>query len=327
MLLLRAQSREKSGSAIAAAKDYLALYYGFPLSDEARAAGQHIPELSRQLGDAFPAVSLAQQQARGEALFGAHRWREAHQEFEAELPQAGGADHDHAELRIAQCKSSQGGGASALTSPKFADLTQKPSGSTHFRKRIAMKSTKRKCSMRSPKLRIDFRKISGPLKVIRSRKLLLGFAGSSARRGLLPPCCYAAPNGKEAPIAAWRFAWAAYMDRKPETVSLLEAFIRKYPTYNAVPDALYWLGRSAERAGNLPRARSFYVKASQRFPQTFFGLRAADKVAALGSQPLDPADILVAVPDAPPIIAVGRPSSPRKSTALASRHRVALDWI
>ena len=69
----------------------------------------------------------------------------------------------------------------------------------------------------------------------------------------------AAPTAKKRPIAAWRFAWAAYMDRKPETVSLLESFIKTYPTYNAVPDALYWLGRAAERDGNLP-ARPQFVR-------------------------------------------------------------------
>jgi len=69
-------------------------------------------------------------------------------------------------------------------------------------------------------------------------------------------------------------------------------------------------GRSAERAGNLPLARSFYVKGSQRFPQTFFGLRAADKVARFGSQPLEPAEIIAAIPDAPPIGALDSPIPP-----------------
>jgi soluble lytic murein transglycosylase len=311
LLLLRAQAHEKSGSAIAAAKDYLALYYGFPLTDEARAAGQRIPELSRQLGDAFPAVSLAQEQSRGEALFGAHRWREAHQEFEAELPQSGGADHDHAELRIEQCNSSQGGGASAFTALKFNDsdaeaerlysLSQAYRNEKHEKEMLdAIAEVAQRFPQNQWTAEALF--VAGNYYwVLLDRPR----AADYYRRAV-----DAAPTGKEAPIAAWRFAWAAYMDRKPETVSLLEAFIRKYPTDNAVPDAVYWLGRSAERAGNLPRARSFYVKGSQRFPQTFFGLRAADKVAALGSQPLEPAEIIAAIPDAPPIVALDAPIPP-----------------
>ncbi len=311
LLLLRAQARDKSGSAIAAAKDYLALYYGFPVSDEARAAGQRIPELSRQLGDAFPGVPLAQQQGRGEALFTAHRWREARQEFEAELAQAGGADHDHAELRIQQCKSSQGGGASALTSPKFADadaeaerlytLSQAYRNEKHEKEMLdAITEVAQRFPQNQWTAEALF--VAGNYYwVLLDRPR----AADYYRRAV-----DAAPTGKEASIATWRFAWAAYMDRKPETVSLLEAFIQKYPTNNAVPDALYWLGRSAERAGNLPRARSFYVKGAQRFPQTFFGLRAADKVAALGSQPLEPAEIIAAIPDAQPIVALDAPIPP-----------------
>jgi len=49
-----------------------------------------IPELSRHLGDAFPSIPVGQQISRGEALYTARRWREAHQEFEAVLSQAGG---------------------------------------------------------------------------------------------------------------------------------------------------------------------------------------------------------------------------------------------
>src|SRR5579864_2371830 len=255
LLLLRAQAREKSGSAIAAAKDYLALYYGFPLTDEARAAGQRIPGLSRELGDAFPAVTLAQQQGRGEALFAAHRWREARQEFEAELAQAGGSDHDHAELRIQQCKSSQGGGASALTSPKFTDanaeaerlyaLSQAYRNEKHEKEMLeAITEVAQRFPQNQWTAEALF--VAGNYYwVLLDRPR----AADYYRRAV-----DAAQTGTEAPIASWRFAWAAYMDRKPETVSLLEAFIQKFPTNNAVPDALYWLGRSAERAGKIGRA-------------------------------------------------------------------------
>jgi soluble lytic murein transglycosylase len=308
LLLLRAQAREKSGSSIAAAKDYLSLYYGFPLTDEARAAGQRIPELSRQLGDAFPASPVPQQIARGEVLFGAHRWREARQEFEAILPQAGGADRDHAELRIQQCKSSQGGGASALTSPKLTDADAE--AERLYSLSQAYRNEKREKEMFDAITQVAER---FPQNQWTAEAL---FAAGNYYWVLLDRpraadyyrrAVDAYPSGKEAPIAAWRFTWAAYMDRKPESVPLLEAFIRNYPTYNAVPDALYWLGRSAERAGNVPRARSFYVKAGQRFPQTFFGLRAADKVSVLGTQPLEPAEIIAVVPDAPPVVALDAP--------------------
>jgi len=112
------------------------------------------------------------------------------------------------------------------------------------------------------------------------------------------------------PVAAWRYTWAAYMDRKPESGPLLEAFIRKYPTDNAVPDALYWLGRSAERAGNLPLARSFYVKGSQASHKHFSDCAPPTKLPRLALNRLKPAEIIAAIPDAPPIGALDSPIPP-----------------
>jgi len=314
LLLLRAQAREKSGSQLAAAKDYSAIYYGFPLSDEARAAGQKLPSLGRELGDSFPSPTLAEQTARGEALFNAHRWTEARQEFEAILPQTGGADHDHAELRIAQTRSSQGGGASALTTGKYADASAE--AERLYSLSQAYRNEKREPEMLAAINEAATRFSRGPWVaeslfaagnyywVLLNRPL----AGDYYKRSV-----DAQPGGKNTPVAAWRAAWAAYMDRKPESVALLEQYIRDYPTSNSVPDALYWLGRAAEVADNVPRARSFYVKDSQRFPQTFFGLRAEDRIKQLGSQPLEPADILAAVPDPP---AIGQFDAPIPADAM-----------
>src|SRR5262249_52402935 len=56
LLLLRAQAHLQAGQTESAANDYLGLYYGFPLSDEAKAAGAKIPELKASLGEQFPGV-------------------------------------------------------------------------------------------------------------------------------------------------------------------------------------------------------------------------------------------------------------------------------
>jgi soluble lytic murein transglycosylase len=308
LLLLRAQAREKSSSSIAAAKDYITIYYDFPLSDEARAASQRIPALGRELGDAFPGVPLAQQTARAEALFTAHRWSDAHQEFEATLPQTAGADHDHAELRIAQIRSSQGGAASALASAKFSDpaaeserlysLSQAYRNEKHESEMLAA-ITEEAARFPQGQWTAEALFATGNYYwVLLNRPLAAEYYRHSAD---------AFPAGKNTSNAMWRATWASYMVRKPESVSLLESYIKSFPTSTSVPDALYWLGRAAERDGNVPRARSFYVKGQQRFPQTFFGLRAADRIAELGTQPLEPAGILSAIPDAPPLGALDAP--------------------
>ncbi|MFZ0821801.1 MAG: transglycosylase SLT domain-containing protein [Candidatus Acidiferrales bacterium] len=300
LLLLRAQAREKSGSAIAAAKDYLAIYYGYPLSDESRTAGTRIPQLSRQLGASFPATEVAPQVARAEALYEAHHWRESIQEFEAVLPQTSGADHAHAELRIAQCRSSEGGGASPLAAVNFTDADAEA-------ERLYSLSQAYRNEKREPEMMDAVNQVltrfpqntwAGETLISTGNYYWVALdraKGADFYRRAVDKF----PENKNAPISAWRAAWAEYLDRKPEEVATLEAFIQKFPTTNMVPDALYWLGRAAERDGNVPHARSYYVKAAQRFPQAFFGMRSSERLAEIGTEPLNPAEIVSAIPDAP----------------------------
>ncbi len=67
---------------------------------------------------------------------------------------------------------------------------------------------------------------------------------------------------------------------------------------------LYWLGRSYERSGNPAHARSFYIADATRFPLTYFGEKAAERLRpepdGIGDSPLNPAEFLSVIPAAPP---------------------------
>ena len=107
LLLLRAQAREKLAAAkgekpLTAAADYLDLYFRFPLNDEAKAAGQRIGSLQAALGEQFPGTPLQTQMARAEAFYLAKRWHDARSEYMELLPKLSGADHERADLRVAQ---------------------------------------------------------------------------------------------------------------------------------------------------------------------------------------------------------------------------------
>src|SRR5439155_131480 len=70
------------------------------------------------------------------------------------------------------------------------------------------------------------------------------------------------PNGKHAYNCEWRIAWVAYLDHQPDADDRLTNFLLKYPTSANAVDALYWLGRSAERAGNI--AHEQFLQQSRR---------------------------------------------------------------
>jgi soluble lytic murein transglycosylase len=129
------------------------------------------------------------------------------------------------------------------------------------------------------------------------------------------------PDGKNSQAAAWRVAWTAYLERKPEAADMLEAYVRRFPTSSYIQDALYWLGRVYERSGNTAHARSFYQAAATRFPLTYFGEKSAARLLpepeGINGTPVDPAETLSVIPPPPPLPQVDQPL-----TAKAQEHEV-----
>src|SRR5208337_4982901 len=118
------------------------------------------------------------------------------------------------------------------------------------------------------------------------------------------------PAGKNAYNAEWRIAWVAYLDRLPYADDKMSIFLRKYPVSAAAVNALYWLGRNAERGGNPAHARAYYAKAIERFPTSYFAEYAAAHLEKLGPGEADPVDFLAHIPPAPPLRASDEPVAP-----------------
>jgi soluble lytic murein transglycosylase len=115
------------------------------------------------------------------------------------------------------------------------------------------------------------------------------------------------PSGPNASSALWRITWTAYLGRQDDAANRLEQFVHQYPTSSYIVDALYWLGRANERSANLAHARSFYLAAVSRFPQTYFGERAEDRLREIGREPTNPAEFLSVIPAPPPLVPISDP--------------------
>jgi soluble lytic murein transglycosylase len=327
LLLLRAQAHgkiaaSKSEKPLAAATDYLDLYYRLPLNDEAKTAAQEIPALQSALGEAFPGVPMQTQIARAEAFYVARRWREAGAEYASLLPKFSGVDHQRADLRIVQSEVEQGGKIEQLSEISLTDPDL--DAERLYSLEQAHRTQKLEAPMLDDVALLAKRYPQSPWLA----DALFGVgnfywvsldrphAAEFYRRSL-----DAAPDGKFAPVAEWRIAWIAYLDRKPEAADMLEAYVRRYPMSGYVQDALYWLGRSYERAGNSQHARNFYLAGANRFPLTYFGEKSAARLRpepdGIGDSPVNAAELSVVVPPAPPLPALDPPA------ALENDERVA----
>jgi soluble lytic murein transglycosylase len=317
LLLLRAQANEKLAQAkgempLAATADYLDLYYRFPLNDESKIAGPKIVSLQTELGEKFPGTPVQVQIARAESLYVARRWPEAKYEFEALLPNLSGADHERAELRVAQCRVESGGKLELLTSLSLAnpdvDAERLYTISQQYRSQkqeTQMLDAVEQVASRYPQSSWTEESLFAAgnyfwVNVDRDR------AADYYRHSL-----QSYPNGRNSMVATWRIAWIAYLDRKPEASDLIEAYVRQFPSGSYVQDALYWLGRLHERGGNLSLARGYYSADAARFPLTYFGAKSAARLRAdgdgIGSTPSDSADLLAMIPPAPSLSASDAP--------------------
>ena len=303
LLLERAHAYQAAHQLARAAKDYQLLFYKSPLSDEAKAAGSALPGIMHALGKEYPYPGVELQQARAQAFFDARKWREARGEFEKLLAMLRDPENpvrQRALLRIAQCRVQLKGSsrliAALKTSAPEVDAERLYALSQALRgekKESEMLATINELAQKYPesKWTDDGLMAAGNyywVNLDRDR------AAAWYQRVL-----DAFPAGRNAYNAEWRVAWVAYLNRKSDADDRLREFLLKYPTSSNAVDALYWMGRDAERAGNPDHARSFYNKAVDRFPRTYFGHAAAERLAQLGRGPENPADFLSRIPPAP----------------------------
>jgi len=96
------------------------------------------------------------------------------------------------------------------------------------------------------------------------------------------------PESKFADSAIWWSAWASYTAGdyiKAEQV--LQELVRRYPQSFLVNQARYWQGRSAEKRNDPKRAVAYYELVLKKGPYTYYGSRAAERKARLGSSVAD----------------------------------------
>ena len=90
------------------------------------------------------------------------------------------------------------------------------------------------------------------------------------------------PNGTKAAYAHWKCAWLIYrQNRKEQASKYFEEQIEFYPGTNEVPNAIYWRGRMAEENGEYGIARAYYQKLAERYRNYYYGVLARKRLATM----------------------------------------------
>jgi soluble lytic murein transglycosylase len=294
-----------------AAKDYQTVFYKYPLADEAKPAGSALTQVMHALGKEYPYPGVEMQEQRAQIFYDAHKWKEARSEYEkllTMLKDPANPTRQRAQLRVAECRVQPKGSPSLIAAVKTPDLEVDA-------ERLYALSQAYRTAKKETEMFNALNALAQSYPVSKWNEDGLMAAGNyhwvelerekaaEAYQHVLDSF----PNGRHAFNCEWRIAWVAYLDRHPDADDRLTTFLLKYPVSSNSVDALYWLGRNAERAGNVARARSLYGKAAERFPQTYFGNAAAARLAKIGPGEENPPDFLEKIPPAPALRSFDEP--------------------
>jgi soluble lytic murein transglycosylase len=303
MLLERAHAYQVAHQLPRAAKDYQTIFYKTPLADEAKPAGAALTQLMHALGKEYPYPGVEMQEQRAQAFYDAHKWKEARAEFEKLLTMLKDPENptrQRAQLRVAECRVQLKGSPSLIAALKTPDL--EVDAERLYALSQAYRTEKKESEMFAA---LNALAQNYPLSKWNEDGLMA--AGNYHWVELEREKAVVAyqrvldtfPNGKNSYNCEWRIAWVAFLNHQPDADDRLTNFLLKNPVSANAVDALYWLGRNAEREGNPAHARSYYDKAVERFPQTYFGNAAAARLVRLPPGEEDHSDVLEKIPPPP----------------------------
>jgi soluble lytic murein transglycosylase len=303
LLFERARAYQAAHQLPRAAKDYQTVFYKFPLADEAKPAGSALSQLMHALGKEYVYPGVELQEHRAQAFYDAHKWKEARAEFEkllTMLKDPANPVRQRAQLRVAECRVQLKGSPSLIAALKPPDLEVDA-------ERLYALSQAYRSAKKEAEMFLALNTLTQNYPVSKWTEEGLMAAGNyhwvelDRTKAVInyQRVLDTFPNGKYAFNCEWRIAWVAYLNRQPDADDRLTTFLLKYPVSANSVDALYWLARNAERSGNPARARSYYGKAVERFPQTYFGNAAAARLVKLGPGEENPAELLEKIPPPP----------------------------
>jgi len=306
LLLLRGECYEKAGQVAQAAADYQDLYLRFPTADQGRTAAMKLTFLASAPGNSTPPVSLDQQETYAAAIFQAGYWTEAREAYSGILPRVTGADNERAQLRILECGAFLGAGPTELAALKVTD----PDVDAERFHALAevYRALGQDAEMAAA---VEGAASRDPQSIWTERALMLAGNDYWVELNRDQAASYykrleeSFPDAPDAVPAQWRVGWTSVLKRQADAAQLLTEHVRRFPKSPYIPDALYWLGRLSEEAGNPAVARSYYDKLVERFPENYFETAAETRLRALGDGTEGDPDVLALIPPAPPVPKLG----------------------
>lgn len=288
LLLARAYGQEQK--LVEAARLFEHVYYGFPVSPQSDLAEAALEQLRQQLGDNFPATTEPTESHRAQILFNDARYSKALAEYQRLLA-AHPASSLAPEWTVARARclvhlkrfhdAVDALSAGAAASPEADEERLETLVDAYARMDDPGSMLIVLDQLRSvyPQSRAYEASLS------RTGIFYVGHGDWTSAARYYQELATSSSATSLTRDADWRVAWAEYLNSEDEKAS--QAFadhLKRYPDSPHASAALYWLGRLAEKRGDLPEARGF-LQAEQRFGDGYYPLEASQRLKVLGAEP------------------------------------------
>ena len=266
-----------------AAGFYQQVYYHYLSGAAAARSAAALLTLKDAMGGDYPSPRPAQLLHRADRLMEAKEYAQARKEYQA-AAQSSGPESDRARVRIGAAD--YFAGKTALAWPYLRDLAVADSDAAAERLYYLAECARQRNDdeqMMAAVQQLAARYQPSPWRL----KALM----SAANRYLLVnrPQDYLPllrtvyqdfPNTPAAAQSHWKVAFQAYLHDRADAPGLLREHLRQYPAHATAGAALYFLGRSLERSGDVAGARVCYRKLATAFENHYYAMLARERLKA-----------------------------------------------
>ena len=99
-----------------------------------------------------------------------------------------------------------------------------------------------------------------------------------AAQPLYRACFDSFPGDAQAAGCHWKYVWQDYLDTRAGARDAFLDHLRRYPSSEKVPAALYFLGRIAQNGRDYAAARAYYEEIETHFPNQYYTTLAAERL-------------------------------------------------
>lgn len=272
---------------INAAVYYQRVYFGYPQSPAGPRALAALDKLKLDMGGDYPPAMPHSMLNRAVKLLEGGKTDAARKEFEALIPQLGGAERDLARVRIgvALYNATQNAAAYDYLSKLEIDSPEPDAERLHYLTLTARRLNKfdemDDLAERAAELYPKSPWTVDALIAAANRHLT---DNDVAKYEPLYQACYEKnPSDPDSNLCHWKVTWVHYMRRDADAANMLKDHLRYYPASEQSPAALYFLGRLAQQSGDTRAARTYLVEAATEYPNAFYATLSRERLKALGN--------------------------------------------